>query len=126
MMHGVYILVACNGILGLEPTSDSAHSLELYTAAWLEDQASSTMTWSPTQSYYPDILLTSSCPILLMPRTKLRSHMYQFSKSLVWFGAVSISWRPAWEATQASAFTNLAGILIDNDAVELRSQKGAK
>ena len=38
----------------------------------------------PTQSHYPDTELTSPCPILLMPTTKLGSDKYQFYKSLVW------------------------------------------
>ena len=40
------------------------------------------MTRYPTQAHYPDTVLTSPCPILLMPSTRLGSDKYQFCKSL--------------------------------------------
>ena len=58
-------------------TCDSAHSWWLYSAGSREHQATSTMTWYPTQSPYPDIELTSPC-------ARLGRDKYQFFKSLVW------------------------------------------
>ena len=66
--------------------SDSTHSWQLYSAAPLGDQATSTMTssWYPLRSYYPNIEETSPCPILIMPSAWLGSDKYQYFKSLVW------------------------------------------
>ena len=44
----------------------------------LGDQATSTMTWYPTQSHYPDTGQTSPCPILIMSSAWLESKKYQF------------------------------------------------
>ena len=44
------------------------------------------MTAYPTQSHYPDYVLTSPCPILALPSAGLRSDKYQFYKSSVWLG----------------------------------------
>ena len=57
---------------------------KFYNAVPLENQAMSTMTWYPTQSYYPDPEPTSPCLILIMPSTWLESHKYKLYKSLVW------------------------------------------
>ena len=38
----------------------------LYSASPLRDQATSTITWYPTQSHYPNIEPTSPCPILIL------------------------------------------------------------
>ena len=46
---------------------DSVHSWQFSSAAPLENQATSTMSRYPTQLHYPDIELTSGCPILIMP-----------------------------------------------------------
>ena len=50
----------------------------LYNAVPLGNQITSTMTWCPTQSYYPGTEPTSTCPILMMLSTRLRSDKYQF------------------------------------------------
>ena len=56
-----YVLATSVVISGRVQTCDSAHSWQLYSAALLRDQATSTMTWYPTQSHYPDTQLTSPC-----------------------------------------------------------------
>ena len=50
-----YVLPTCKDISGWVTTCDSAHSWQLDNAAPLGDQTTSTMTWCPTQSHYPDI-----------------------------------------------------------------------
>ena len=47
-----------------------------YSAAPLGDQVTSTMTWYPTQSHYPDTDLTSLCPNLIMPNAWLGNDGY--------------------------------------------------
>ena len=66
------------------PTCNSACSWWLYNAALLGDQATSTLTGSPTQSHYPDTESTSSCSILIIQSIWLGRDKYQFVKSLVW------------------------------------------
>ena len=81
-----YILATCKVISGQVKTCNSAYSWCRYSAAQLENQATSTLTLYSTQSHYPDtddIELTSPCPILYMPSTKPGSHKYQFFKSFV-------------------------------------------
>ena len=70
-------------------TCRSVHSWWLYSAALLGNQATSTMTKYPTQSHYPDTVLTSPCPVLIMPKARLESDEFQFYKSLVW-----LDWKP--------------------------------
>ena len=43
-----YVLATSKVISGRVSTCDSVHSWQLYSAAWLGDQATSTMTWYPT------------------------------------------------------------------------------
>ena len=69
---------------------EMVHS-QLYYAASLWDQAAGTITRYPTQWHYPDIMLTSPCPILLMPSARLDSDKYQFYKSLSQLGWYSNS-----------------------------------
>ena len=87
--------------------SDSVRSWWLYnySATNLGNQAAtaSTMTQYPTQSHYPDIELTSLCPILLMLSIKLGSDRYQLCKSLVLLDWEFNSWSSAWEACTDSA-----------------------
>ena len=49
-----YALATSKVILGQVMTCASVHSWRLYSAAPLGDQATSTMTWYPTQPQYPD------------------------------------------------------------------------
>ena len=56
-LWGFYILATSKVISGRVPTCDSAHSLLLYSAAPLRDQAAGTMTWYLIQSHYLDIEL---------------------------------------------------------------------
>ena len=51
---------------------------QLYSAASLENQATSTMTWYPTQSHYSDTERTSPCPLLIMLSVWLGSDKYQY------------------------------------------------
>ena len=60
-----------------------------HSAAPLWNQTFCTMTQYPTQSHYPDIELTSPCPILLMSSARLGSNKYKFDKSLIW-----LDWEP--------------------------------
>ena len=50
------------------------------------------------QSHYPDNVLTSPCPILLMPSAKLHGYRWQFCESLLWLDWDSISGRSTREA----------------------------
>ena len=47
--------------------------METFSAAQLVDKAAETMIKYNTQLHYPDIVLTSSCPILLMLSVRLGS-----------------------------------------------------
>ena len=58
-----YVIATSKVISGQVPTGDSAHSWWLYSAALLRHQATSTLTWYPTQSYNPDTEPTSLCSI---------------------------------------------------------------
>ena len=66
-------------------TCDSVHSWQLYSAASLEHQATSTITYYPTQSHYPD---TGPCPTLIMPSARLGTDKYQFENH--WFDSTRI------------------------------------
>ena len=66
-----YILETSKTTSGWVPTFGSAHSWRLHSAASLEVQANSTMTWYPTQSHYSDTDITSLCPALLTLRAWL-------------------------------------------------------
>ena len=74
----VYLLATFKVILGWVLTCDSVHSWLLYRAASLGRQASSSMTWYPTQSHYPDTEPASPCSILIMPSARLGNDKYQF------------------------------------------------
>ena len=85
--HGVclllfYVLATSKVISGRLPTYDSAHSWRLYSVAPLENQASSTMTWYPTQSYYPD---TKCFPYSNNAKCLARKWHVSILKLLVWF-----------------------------------------
>ena len=69
-------------------TCDGAHSWQLYSAASLEQQATSSMSCYLTQSQYPDSELTSPCPILIMPSIRLGSDKYQFKSH--WFDSTKV------------------------------------
>ena len=56
----------------------SAHSWWLYNTNLLGNQATSTVTWYPTQSNFPDAEQTGPYPILIMQRAWLGSDNYQF------------------------------------------------
>ena len=61
----------------------STHSWRLYSDAGLGDQVTGTMAQYPTQSHYPDTVLTSPTTpsrILLMPITRLYQDKYKFYK----------------------------------------------
>ena len=58
-------------------TCDSAHSWRPYSAVSLGNQATSIMTWYPTQSHYP-VTESTSFPILIMPSACLGSDKYNF------------------------------------------------
>ena len=55
-----YALATSKVISGRVSTSHSAHSLSLYSAVLLGDQAANTMTRYPTQSHYLDTEPNSS------------------------------------------------------------------
>ena len=52
-----------------------------------KNQTVGIMTRCPTQPYYPNAVITSPLPIVVMSSTKLDSDMYQFYKS-----SVCLSW----------------------------------
>ena len=58
-------------------TCDRVHSWWLYSAAPLGNPTISTMTWYPTESYYPDVEPTSPCPSLIILSRWLGSDKYQ-------------------------------------------------
>ena len=60
-------------------TSDSAYSWQIYSAASLGQQVTSTMTYYLTQLHYPDTEPSSPCPFLIMPSARLGSDKHQFS-----------------------------------------------
>ena len=66
------------------PTFNSAQSWQHYSAAQLGDQAASTKTWYPSQSYYPGTEPTSLCPILIMLSAWLGNNKSQFLGHFVW------------------------------------------
>ena len=53
---------------------------------------------SHSVTYYPDTVITSPCPILLMPSARLSSDKDKLCKSLVWFDLVSNCWPFKWAA----------------------------
>ena len=59
---GFYVLATSEVISGWTLTCDSAHSVQLDSAAQLGDQATGNINLYPTQSYYPGIELTSPSP----------------------------------------------------------------
>ena len=67
---------------------DSAHSWQRYSAAPLGDQCSSTMTWYPIQTHYPDTELTSLCSILKMLSVWLGRYMYELLG--YWFDSTTV------------------------------------
>ena len=74
-----YVLATSKVISGWQPTCESAHVWWFYCAASLRDQS---MTRCPTLSHYPNTVLTSLGPILIMPSARLDSDKYQFDKLL--------------------------------------------
>ena len=70
----IYSLATFKVISGRVLTCDS---WRLYSAARLEDQATSTMIKYPILLYYPDTEPTSPCPILKMLSTWLENDKYQ-------------------------------------------------
>ena len=89
-----YVLATCKVISEGVSTCDSVHSWWLYSADPLGEQATSTMTWCPTQSHYLDTEPTSPCTILLKLSTRLWSDMYQFLSH--WFDSTSIQTHKVW------------------------------
>ena len=73
---------------------ESAHSRWLHSAVLFGDQATRTRT----PKRYPNIELTSVCPILVTPSARLGSDNYHFSKSVIWLSWDSNSWPSASEA----------------------------
>ena len=67
---------------------DNVHSWTLYSAAPLGNQAASTMTRYPTQTYSPDTEPTSPLLILIIPDTWLGSNKDQFLS--LWFDSTRV------------------------------------
>ena len=78
-----YVLSTSKVISGWVPTCDRTHPWQLYSAAPLGNQATSTMTQYPTQSHFPDTKLTTLRPMLIIPNICLENDKYQLYKSLV-------------------------------------------
>ena len=80
---GFYILATSKVITGWVPSCDSAQSWWFYSVAPLGNQATSTMTQSPSQSHCSDTEPNRPCRVLLMLNARLGSNKYQFYTSLV-------------------------------------------
>ena len=91
-------------------TRENTHSRWHYIAAPPWNQAAS--IHYPTQSHYPNLELTSPCPILLILSSKLGSGNYQFDNLLVWHDWEQNCWSPTREA---SALMNLPTAPSQND-----------
>ena len=65
-----YVLATSKVLSRYAPTFDSPHLWQLYSAAPLGQQATSTMSWYPTE-------LTNPCVILVIPNTRIGSNKYQ-------------------------------------------------
>ena len=94
-----YVLATSNVKSGCILICESANSWWLYSAALQWDQATSTMTWYPDQSRYPDTEPTGSYPFLIMPSDWLGSDKYKslshwFDSTRVQTHKVWISWSP--------------------------------
>ena len=59
---------------------DSVHMWQLHSTAPLANLVASIMTQYPTQLHYSGSVLTSPCPILIIPSARLGSDKYQFYK----------------------------------------------
>ena len=66
-----YVLETSKSISGWVPTCDSAYSCCFIVLLHWGKQAASTMTQYLSWSHYPDTVLTSLCPILLMLSSRL-------------------------------------------------------
>ena len=91
LVVGVYILAISKVI------QDRYQLVTVHTRALpLGNLATGSLTRYPLQSHYPDMVVTSPCPMLLMPRPRLGSDKYQLYKSLIRLG--QNCWSPASEA----------------------------
>ena len=88
-----YLLATFKIISGRVPTCLNFMVLPHWETRLLTPQPS-----YPTRSYYPNTVLTGSCPILLILSTRLGSDKYLFYKSLVWLDQDSKSCSSAQEA----------------------------
>ena len=88
-----YILATSKVILGWALTCDSAHSWWLYSTAPLGNQATDTMNWYPTRSYYPE---SWTCQSLPYPKNAIhQARKQQVSVSNILLGPWdNISWVP--------------------------------
>ena len=84
-----YVLATSKVISGPVPACDSAHSWWLYSAARLGNQVTSTMTWYPPQSHYPDTVWHQSMPYPNNSECLARKRQVSIVKSLVWFNQSS-------------------------------------
>ena len=84
-----YILTTTTVLSRWVPTCASAYSwrLYIYSVASLAHQATSTMTWYPTQSHYPDTEPTSLCPYHNNAERQARNWQISILKSSVWLGS---------------------------------------
>ena len=76
------------------PTYDSVHSWLLYSAVPLGGQATSSMTWYPTQPHFTDTEPTCPRPILIMLNAWLRSDKYRFESHR--FNSTSVRTLDVW------------------------------
>ena len=72
------VMVVAQWYIEVWSTASQLSCWQLYSAALLGHQATSTMTCYPTQLHYPDTEPTSPCHILTMPSSRLGSSKYQF------------------------------------------------
>ena len=78
-----HVLSTSKVISGWVSTCKGTQSWQRYSPAPLGNQATSTMTWYPTQWHWTDTEPTSHFPILIMPSNRLESDEYQFQSH--WF-----------------------------------------
>ena len=104
-----YIIWPCKVI----PTCDSAHPWWLYSAVSLGDHTTVTITLYIycTQSHYPDIVLTSPCPILLMSSAERQVDFISH-----WFDSTGIRTPDLPPSTDWATFSYTVSKMTDRSA----------
>ena len=75
-----YVLATAKVISGRKLTCKRPHWWWLYSTATLGNHGVVTMTWFPTQPYYPDTEVTNHCPPLFIRSVSLGNEKCLFNK----------------------------------------------